>query len=140
LVRGVNAPLPPEAKKISKFDYEMVHSEVYLNKYVVSISMTIIISHQSYRSYHFTPTLHSENCSFCMFSLFSFSSIFPSCCAPRLAGTDRRTDRLMPSPRRRHSNDVQLTTLTPSAIESRDKLEETTNFSFLFYAQITTDK
>jgi len=28
LVRGVNAPLPPEAKKIRKFDYEMVHSEV----------------------------------------------------------------------------------------------------------------
>jgi len=40
LVRGVNAPLPPEAKKIlAKFDYEMVHSEVYLNtKYVVSIA------------------------------------------------------------------------------------------------------
>jgi len=31
LVRGVNAPLPPEAKKFRKFD-EMVHSEVYLNK------------------------------------------------------------------------------------------------------------
>jgi len=31
-------PLPPEAKKILKFDYEMVHSEVYLNKYVVSIA------------------------------------------------------------------------------------------------------
>ena len=38
LVRGVNAPLPPEAKKIRKFDYEMVHSGVYLNKYVVSIA------------------------------------------------------------------------------------------------------
>jgi len=38
-VRGVNAPLPPEANKISrKFDYEMVHSEVYLNKYAVSIA------------------------------------------------------------------------------------------------------
>ena len=34
LVRGANAPLPPEAKKILK----MVHSEVYLNKYVVSIA------------------------------------------------------------------------------------------------------
>ena len=31
--------MPPEAKKIlGKFDYEMVHSEVYLNKYVVSIA------------------------------------------------------------------------------------------------------
>ena len=56
LVRGFSAPLPPEAKKIMtlsdslefigaivmffylKFDYEMVHFEVYLNKYVVSIA------------------------------------------------------------------------------------------------------
>ena len=36
LVRGVNAPLPPEAKIFGKFDYEMAHSEVYLN--VVSIA------------------------------------------------------------------------------------------------------
>jgi len=34
---GVNALLPPEAKKIF-FGYETVHSEVYLNKYVVSIA------------------------------------------------------------------------------------------------------
>jgi len=32
LVRGVNAPLPPEAKKILKIWLGMVHSEVYLNK------------------------------------------------------------------------------------------------------------
>ena len=38
LVRGINAPLPPEAKKMLKIDYEMVHTEVYLNKYVVSIA------------------------------------------------------------------------------------------------------
>jgi len=38
LVRGVNAPLPPERRKLRKFDYEMVHCEVYLNKYVVSIA------------------------------------------------------------------------------------------------------
>jgi len=31
LVRGVNAPLPPEAKKFRKFDHEMVHSEVLKN-------------------------------------------------------------------------------------------------------------
>jgi len=31
------APLPPEAI-FKKIDYEMVHSEVYLNKYVVSIA------------------------------------------------------------------------------------------------------
>jgi len=36
LVRGVNAPLP--RRKFWKFDYEMVHSEVYLNTYVVSIA------------------------------------------------------------------------------------------------------
>jgi len=28
LVREVNAPLPPEAKKSLKLDYEMVHSEL----------------------------------------------------------------------------------------------------------------
>ena len=39
LVRGVSAPLPREAKKIMKFDYKMVYSEVYLNKYVVSIAV-----------------------------------------------------------------------------------------------------
>jgi len=37
-VRGINAPVPPEAKKMLKIDYEMVHTEVYLNKYVVSIA------------------------------------------------------------------------------------------------------
>jgi len=37
--QGVNAHFPPEAKKFFlKFDYEMVHSEVYLNKYVVGIA------------------------------------------------------------------------------------------------------
>jgi len=38
LVRGINAPLPPEAKKMLKIDYEMVHTEVYRNKYVVRIA------------------------------------------------------------------------------------------------------
>jgi len=39
LARGVNAPLPPGVKKILKnLLYEMVHSEVYLNKYVVSMA------------------------------------------------------------------------------------------------------
>jgi len=36
LIRVVNARLPPGAKKVLKNDYEMdqmVHSEVYLNKY-----------------------------------------------------------------------------------------------------------
>ena len=38
LVEGVIAPLPLETKKILKIYYKMVHSEVYLNKYVVSIA------------------------------------------------------------------------------------------------------
>jgi len=37
LVEGVIAPLPLKTKKILKIYYKMVHSEVYLNKYVVSI-------------------------------------------------------------------------------------------------------
>ena len=45
-----------------------MHSEVYLNKYVVSIA--------PFSTPAFTPRLHSENLSFCMFSLFNFSSIF----------------------------------------------------------------
>jgi len=35
---GVNAPLCLKRRKFRKFDNEMVHSEVYLNKYVVSIA------------------------------------------------------------------------------------------------------
>ena len=64
LVSGVSAPLPPEAKKILKFYYEMVHSEVYLDKYVVSIAP-------------FSPPPIRKTALFCMFSLFNFSSIFP---------------------------------------------------------------
>ena len=29
-------------RKVKKFDYEVVHSEVYLNKYVVSIAPALI--------------------------------------------------------------------------------------------------
>jgi len=81
--RGVNVPLPPEAIFFSrKFDYEMVQSEVYLNKYVVSIApfstltcpdcsqnnnMRIIMSSEIQKLLF----LH------CMFSLLKFSSIFP---------------------------------------------------------------
>ena len=67
--------MPPcrlRRKKFKKFDYEMVHSEVYLNKYVVSIAPF--------------STSACPDCSqnlqktalFCMFSLFNFSSIFPA--------------------------------------------------------------
>jgi len=72
LVRGVNAPpCHLRRRKFWKFDYEMVHCEVNLNKYVVSIAP------------FFTPAC--PDCSkniqktvlFCRFSLFNFSSIFP---------------------------------------------------------------
>jgi len=48
-------------RKFRKVDYEMAHSEVYLNKYVVSIAP-------------FSPI--SKTALFCMFSFFNFSSIF----------------------------------------------------------------
>ena len=48
LVWGINAPLPPEAKKIF-----------------------------SHHSSHFTPTPIQKTALFCMFSLFNFSFIFP---------------------------------------------------------------
>jgi len=69
LVKGVNAPLPPKAKKVLKIWLRMVHSEVNLNKYVVSIAPFS------------TPACPdcSQNIQktalFCMLSLFNFSSI-----------------------------------------------------------------
>jgi len=71
LVRGSVPCCCLKRRKFRKFDYEMVHSEVYLNKYVVSIAPFS------------TPAC--PDCSqgipkiavICMFSLFNFSSIFP---------------------------------------------------------------
>jgi len=37
LVRGSMLPCRLRRRKFRKFDYEMVHSEVHLNKYVISI-------------------------------------------------------------------------------------------------------
>jgi len=37
-VRAAMLPCRLRRRKFGKFDYEMVHSEVYLNKYVVSIT------------------------------------------------------------------------------------------------------
>ena len=62
---GVNAPLPPERRKFWKFDYEMVYSEVYLNKYVVSIA--------PFSTPAFTPPQPVQKTAlFCMFSLLIF--------------------------------------------------------------------
>ena len=66
LVRGSLPPFRLKRRKSRKFDYEVVHSEVYLNKYVVSIAPF--------------STAACPDCSqniqktgvFCMFSLFNF--------------------------------------------------------------------
>ena len=63
--------MPPcrlRRRKFRKIDYEMVRSEVYLNNCMVSIA--------PFSTPASTPP-HPENCSFCMFSLFNFCSIFP---------------------------------------------------------------
>ena len=68
---GSVPPCRLRRRKFWKFDYEMVHSEVYLNKYVVSIAPFS------------TPACPdcSQNIQktalFCMFSLSNFLSIFP---------------------------------------------------------------
>ena len=70
LVRGAMLPCRLRRRKFWKFDYEMVHSEVYLNNYVVSIALFS------------TPACPdcSQNIQktalFCMSSPFNFSSIF----------------------------------------------------------------
>ena len=69
MVRGSMPPCRLRRRKCGKFDYEMVHSEVYLSKYVVNIAPAVL-----YTCLHSHP--HSENRSFCMCSLFNFSSIF----------------------------------------------------------------
>ena len=63
LVRGVNAPLSPEANfflKIWLRNGAFWSISQYLDKYVVSMA-----------------PFSTHACSFCMFSLFNFSSIFP---------------------------------------------------------------
>jgi len=80
-------PMPPcrlRRRTFWKFAYEMVHSEVYLNKYVVSIAtfstfsafcLPLLLS-----KYNINTIMSSEiqkTALFCMFSLFNFSSIFP---------------------------------------------------------------
>ena len=70
LVRGINASLPPEAKKILKI-------------WLRNGAFWSICGQHSAVLYTCLPWLLSkyniniENCSFCMFSLFNFSSIFP---------------------------------------------------------------
>jgi len=59
-------------RKFWKFDYEMVHFEVYLNKYVVSIApFSTPACPDCSQNITYTHKLL-----FCIFSLFNFSSIF----------------------------------------------------------------
>ena len=82
-VRGVSAPLLREAKKILKI---WLRNGAFWSISVVSIAPFS------------PPHLHSEKCSFCMFSLFNFSSIFPGgsagpiCPYVRTPMTDRHAD------------------------------------------------
>jgi len=62
-------------RKFRKFDYEMVHSEVYLNKYVVSIAP---FSTSACPAFFQNIAWHKHRkMLFCMFSPFNFSTIFP---------------------------------------------------------------
>jgi len=66
--------MPPcrlRRRKFWKSDHEMVHSEVYLNKYVVSIAPF------STPTFTHTPTPVQKTALFRMFLLLNFSSIFP---------------------------------------------------------------
>ena len=56
-------------RKLGKFDYEMVHSEVYLNKYVVSIAP---FSTPAFTS---TPPLFRKLLFWHVFAFFNFSAI-----------------------------------------------------------------
>ena len=76
LVRGANAPLPPEAKKILKIWLRNgAHSEVYLNKYVVKIALSVCRS-LSPTCLAWLLSKYNIDIENCMFSLFIFSSIF----------------------------------------------------------------
>ena len=68
---GSMPPCRLKRRKFWKFDYEMVHSEEYLNKYVVSIAP---FSTPACPDCSQNITLTQKHC---MFSLFNFSSIFP---------------------------------------------------------------
>jgi len=73
LVRGSMPACRLRRRKLWKFDYEVVHSEVYLNNYVVSIARSLHLPALMLSKYN----INIENCSFCMFSLFNFLSVFP---------------------------------------------------------------
>ena len=65
LIRGSMSPCRLRRIKFGKFDYKIVHSEVYLNKYVVSIAPFS------------SPSPIQKTALFCTFSLFNFSPISP---------------------------------------------------------------
>ena len=85
LVRGSMPPCRLRRRKFRKFDYEMVHFELYLNQYVVSIAPFSTPACPDCSQNNYNIGLNIENCSFCLFSLFNFSSIFQQ--GDGLAGT-----------------------------------------------------
>ena len=68
---GAVPPYLLRRRKFWKFDYEMVDSEVYVNKYVVSIAPFSTTACPDWSQNIQKTAL------FCMFLLFNFSSIFP---------------------------------------------------------------
>jgi len=74
LVRGSMDPCHLRRRKLWKFHCEMVHAEVYLNKYVVSIAP---FSTPACPDCSQNITLTQKRAHFCMFSISNFSSKFP---------------------------------------------------------------
>ena len=82
LVRGSMPPCRLRRRKFWKFDYEMVHSEVNLNKRVVSIAP---FSTPACPDCSQNININTENCSlFCMFSLLVFHPFFQGVSRPHL--------------------------------------------------------
>ena len=71
LVRGSMPPCRLRRRKFWKFDYEMVHAGVYLNKCGQHSAVLYNIAFTS------TPHPPFRKLLFCMFPLFNFSCIFP---------------------------------------------------------------
>jgi len=70
LVRGSMPPCRLRRRKFRKFDYEMVHSEVYLNKYVVSIEP--ISTPACPDCFQNITYINIENCFFAYFAFLFF--------------------------------------------------------------------
>ena len=97
LVRGSMPLCRQRQRKFRKFDYEIVHSEVYLNKYVVCIApFSTPACHDCSQKYN----INIENCPVCMFPLFNFSYIFQGVSWPHLPlCADAHTNSVLNNPK-----------------------------------------